>query len=122
MFQGLTKELQTPKNLLDKLKFDFERIKANPVDVYAAFDFFVTAEHVPDWVGDISIKSKFPLLQVVSHIANGAKHFQATNSKHKSVEGVHVREGAFCAGAFHPDVFDVGISIALGITVRTDPV
>jgi len=47
MFQGLTKELQTPKNLLDKLQFDFARIKANPLDVYAAFDFFVTAEHVP---------------------------------------------------------------------------
>jgi len=108
MFQGLTKELQTPKNLLDKLQFDFARIKANPLDVYAAFDFFVTAEHVPDWVGDKSIKSREPLLKVVSHIANGAKHFRATAPKHKSVEDVHVREGAFQAGAFQSDAFDVG--------------
>lgn len=108
MFQGLTKELQTPKNLLAKLQFDFARIKANPLDVYAAFDFFVTAEHVPDWVGDKPIKSREPLLKVVSHIANGAKHFRATKPKHKSVENVYVRKGAFQAGAFQSDAFDVG--------------
>ena len=108
MFQGLTKELQAPKDLLAKLQFDFARIKANPLDVYAAFDFFVTAEHIPDWVGDKSIKSREPLLKVVSHIANGAKHFRATDPKHKSVENVHVREGAFQAGVFQSDAFDVG--------------
>jgi hypothetical protein len=108
MSQGLTKELQTPKDLLDKLKYDFEQIKAKPNDVYAAFNFFVTAEHVPDWVGDKSIKNEIPLLRVVSHIANGAKHFQATDSRHKSVEEIHVREGAFHTGVFHPDVFNVG--------------
>jgi hypothetical protein len=113
MFQGLTQELQTPKDLLAKLQSDFERIKANPLDVYAAFDFFVTAEHVPDWVGDKSIKSREPLLKVVSHIANGAKHFRAnklrgTKPIHKSVENVYVRKGAFQAGAFQSDTFDVG--------------
>ena len=108
MFKGLTKKLQTAKDLLDKLKFDFARIKANPLDVYAAFDFFVTAEHVPDWFGDKSIKSREPLLKVVSHIANGAKHFRATPSKHKSVENVHVRKGAFQSGAFQSNAFDVG--------------
>ncbi|GBE04669.1 hypothetical protein BMS3Abin10_00285 [bacterium BMS3Abin10] len=108
MFQGLTKELQTPKDLLAKLHCDFARIKANPLDVYAAFDFFVTAEHIPDWVNDIPIKRKVPLLKIVSHIANGAKHFKATDPKLKSVENVHERKGAFQAGAFQPTAFDVG--------------
>ena len=108
MFQGLTKELQTPKDLLAKLQFDFARIEANPLDVYAAFDFFVTAEHVPDWVGNKSIKSKEPLLKVVSHIANGAKHFRATDPKHKSVKDVHSINGVFDSNVFDPNVFDVG--------------
>jgi hypothetical protein len=108
MFQGLTKELQTPKDLLAKLQFDFARIEANPLDVYAAFDFFVTAEHVPDWVGNKSIKSKEPLLKVVSHIANGAKHFRATDPKHKSVKDVHFINGVFDSNVFDPNVFDVG--------------
>lgn len=108
MFQGLTNELQAPKDLLAKLQFDFERIKSNPLDVYAAFDFFVTAEHVPDWTGDKSIKSSEPLLRVVSHIANGAKHFRATDPKHKSVENISVKKGAFQSGAFQSDAFDVG--------------
>ena len=108
MFQGLTKELQTPKNLLAKLQFDFARIESNPLDVYAAFDFFVTAEHLPDWVGVKSIKSREPLLKVVSHIANGAKHFRATDPKHNSVEDVHVREGVFQSDVFQSDAFDVG--------------
>lgn len=108
MFQGLTPELQTPKDLLSKLKFDFARIKLNPLDVYAAFDFFVTAEHIPDWIGDKSIKSSEPLLRIVSHVANGAKHFKANDPRHKSVENVHVRKSAFQASTFQSDAFDVG--------------
>ena len=108
MFQGFTQQLQTPKNLLDKLQFDLERIKTNPLDVYAAFDFFVTAEHIPDWTGNRSIKSKEPLLRIVSHIANGSKHFKATAPRHKSVKNVHVRKGSVQADAFQADAFDVG--------------
>jgi hypothetical protein len=108
MFQGLTRKLQTPKDLLAKLQSDFERIKVDPLDAYAAFDFFVTAEHIPDWLNDKSIKSREPLLRVVSHIANGAKHFRATHHKHKSVQNVDVREGGFQSGAFQSDAFDVG--------------
>jgi hypothetical protein len=106
--KGLTKKLQTPKDLLAKLQFDFERIKVNPLDVYAAFDFFVTAEHIPDWINNKSLKRKYSLLKIVSHIGNGAKHFRTTNSKHESVKNVHVENGAFQADAFQPNAFDVG--------------
>ena len=42
--------LRTPIDLLDKLKYDyavFEKDKNNP---YLAFNFFVTAEHMLDWI------------------------------------------------------------------------
>ena len=42
--------LQTPKDLLAKLEHDLGRMEADPTDAYAAFDFFVTAEHVLDWL------------------------------------------------------------------------
>lgn len=42
--------LKTPKDLLGKLQHDYERLKANRLDTYAAFDFFVTSEHLLDWI------------------------------------------------------------------------
>ena len=41
--------LQTPLDLLSKLEHDLERMRVSPEDTYAAFDYFVTAEHVIDW-------------------------------------------------------------------------
>ncbi len=107
-FKGLTKKLLTPKDLLAKLQFDFERINVNPLDVYAAFDFFVTADHIPDWIKNKSIKRKYSLLKIVSHIGNGAKQFKTTNPMHESVNNVHVSNGAFQADAFQPNAFDIG--------------
>ena len=108
MYKGLTKQIETPKDLLGKLQFDFERLETDPLDVYAAFDFFVTAEHIPDWIGNKAIKKEIPILRVVSHIANGAKHFEVNAKRHKSVKGVHIRDGVFSPKVFDPKVFDVG--------------
>ena len=61
-------------------------------DEYAAFDFFVTAEHLVDWYlpdnekARNKLRQSETLLQVVSHIASGAKHFRATRGQHTSVE------------------------------------
>jgi hypothetical protein len=41
-------ELPTPHDLLRKLRFDFGRFEAYPLEQYAAFDFFVSASHLPD--------------------------------------------------------------------------
>ena len=49
--------LETPDDLFQKLRHDFERIKSNPMDVYAAFDFVVSADHMVDWVYPDSCKS-----------------------------------------------------------------
>jgi hypothetical protein len=108
VFSGWTAEIKTPADLLRKLEHDRDRMRADPVDVYAAFDFFVTAEHLPDWDGDLTIKQGEPLLRITSHLANGAKHFRATDRRHKSVRDVRVEAGAFDPDTFQHDVFDVG--------------
>ena len=82
------------------------------MDVYAAFDFVVSADHMVDWVYPDSCKSdkeqranrtslrkSEPILRVVHHLANGAKHFKAYH--HKSVDGVDTRDGPF-----DPEFFD----------------
>jgi hypothetical protein len=109
-------ELLTVKDLFAKLERDFVRVQSSPVDVDAAFDFFVTAYHILDWLHPgvennlkrEEIEKNSVLLQVASHLANGSKHFEATARKHKSVEKTVSRPGAFQPGAFQPDAFDVG--------------
>ncbi len=89
--KGFTPKLQCPGDLLEKLKWDLRRLEESSSDVYAAFDFFVTAEHIPDWINDKSIKKGNDLLMVVSHVANGAKHFEVSKKRHKSVTEIELR-------------------------------
>lgn len=108
--------LRTPKDLLRKLEADFVRLgqcRANSIEAqYAAFDFFVTAEHLPDWVSVISGEKKAPLRsypegKVVSHIANGAKHFRVDVGRHQQVKDTTKHQGAFQANAFQNGAFDI---------------
>jgi hypothetical protein len=113
-FQGFF-DLATPPDLLKKLRNDLSRIQQNLTDSYAAFDFFVTAEHILDWKypdtgGNVNkrrrkqLRTTVPLLRVTSHLANGAKHFKATH--HKSVDSGSTHSGAFAAEAFDTAAFD----------------
>ncbi len=114
-FQGLF-SLQNVSDLLQKLEFDFGRLQRSPVDTYAAFDFFVTAEHMLDWQhpGDAHKKRrtqerrKEVLLQICSQIASGAKHFKAESPQHQSVKSSREENGGFDRNAFQNNVFDVG--------------
>jgi hypothetical protein len=104
-------ELKTPKDLLKKLQSDYERLKRNNVDMYAAFDFFVTAEHLLDWVypGDANKQQRTQarqneiLLEVCSHIATGAKHFKVEAKQHKSVSDTErmTRRGGYFPSAYY---------------------
>lgn len=82
--------LQNSRDLAVKLQHDYRRIVESPGSHYAAFDFFVTAEHLLDWhvrePKECSrLRREIPLLEIVSHVANGAKHFQADAPHHTSV-------------------------------------
>ena len=54
--------LRQPSDLLWKLEADLDRLKsAGPISQeaqYAAYDFFVTAEHLPEWLAEVSGKTK----------------------------------------------------------------
>jgi hypothetical protein len=119
-FEGFG-DLKTPVDLLGKIRHDFERLRNDPENVYEAFDFFVTAYHMLDWLhpkDDCAREAeerKYPLLQVCSHLANGAKHFEATAKKHVSVKDIAVVEGAFQRGAFQSNAFQVS-----GLFVQLD--
>jgi hypothetical protein len=74
--------LQTPEDLFLKLHHDYRRLQANPADSYAAFDFFVTATHIPEWLERAKRPHTAPsslrdqaLLAICQHLGNGAKHF-----------------------------------------------
>lgn len=113
-------DLQTPLDLLRKLRHDFGRLKESPLDSYAAFDFFVTAFHMLEWRHPDNAKrrqmerdsrqterdSKSKLLWICSHLANGSKHFQAT--RRDAVKDTAVHQGAFDPIAFDSNAFDVG--------------
>ena len=106
--------IQKPGDLLAKLRRDYERLEGSPGDTYAAFDFFVTAYHMLDWlypndkVRREQEERTNTVLQVCSHIANGIKHFRATAKKHQSVSGTRSeRSGGFNSGGFNRTGFNV---------------
>jgi hypothetical protein len=92
-FKGFA-ELRDPLDLVKKLEYDLERVLKSPQDQYAAFDFFVTAEHIVDWIhpddrkARMEVRSSSPLLRITSHLANGVKHFEAKAAHHQSVVDV----------------------------------
>ncbi len=107
--------LTTLTDLFQKLEHDFSLMQMNPSDPYAAFNFFVTAEHMVDW--------KYPgyanknnckdfrksniILQICSHIANGAKHFVAQANHHKSVLDTS-KKAVYGGGSLPSGSFPIG--------------
>lgn len=81
--------LKTPRDLLGKLDRDLARLNADAADIDAAYDFFVTSYHLLDWkfpdtaagykTDRAELIKQEPLLTVARHLANGAKHFEATH-------------------------------------------
>jgi hypothetical protein len=119
-FRGFC-ELRSVHDLLLKLQQDIVRMVDDPGDEYAAFDFFVTAEHMTDWlypdshVERSALRQSDPLLQLTSHIANGAKHFAAKSTRHTSVESID-KERYVEPGYVEPDFFEESIVIRLSPT------
>ena len=123
-------DLKSPADILDKMKHDLVRMENDPMDTYAAFDFFVTAEHIVDWIHPDTpekqerkkrkrIRKGNPLLSLVSHIANGNKHFIAWDPNHQSVETIEKNEDGFDYNAFGTNAFDISAFKIAGLVVET---
>jgi hypothetical protein len=74
--------LRTPQDLLKKLEREYGRLVAAPFDSDAAWNFFVTANHLVDWIWpSASAKQQAQerradaIPRICEHLANGAKHF-----------------------------------------------
>lgn len=102
-----------PKDLFAKLCKDLERLKKDNKDEFAAMDFFITAESLTDWVhpGRVNkekqkdLRNSSILLQIVSHIASGAKHFKVEAKHHKSVSSTNKTGGYFGSSYFGSSYF-----------------
>ncbi len=75
-------QLEAAQLLFEKLTRDLARLEGWPNDADMAFNFFITAEHIVDWLypGPANLQKredlhKDPLLGVVWELASGAKHF-----------------------------------------------
>ena len=124
-------DLSTTGDLFAKLRHDRQRMSADPSDSYAAFDFFVTAEHVIDWlIPDApgsrrqserqAFRDSARILQITSHIASGGKHFRALSKQHTTVDDVEARVGGFDPRAFSPTAFSPSAFLFAGIHVALD--
>ena len=110
--------LADAKDLREKLRRDFERLEKTPTSTDAAFNFFVTADTMLDWRhrdanGETDTtkvtgeRSASPLLQTVNHIASGAKHFAATQARHKSVSALNRETGVLTPFAYEMDALTI---------------
>jgi hypothetical protein len=105
--------LRSVHDLLDKLEHDYKRLQSadptTPAAQYAAFDFFVCAEHLADWLsnergGSLTSHRSYADGALVSHVANGAKHFRVDVDRHKTVRDTATK-GAYQDRAFQPNSF-----------------
>ena len=112
--------LQTFEDLRNKLRHDLERVRAEPFNSYAMFDFFVTADHLLDWAypGRVNTERRSEmrrseaLLAIVNAISAGAKHFIAEAPHHDPGTRVSASgrfdHRSFDPARFSPQYFDFG--------------
>src|SRR3989454_12815906 len=101
-------QLTEPRDLLAKLIHDFDRLRESPNDSYIAFDLFVTAEHMLDWLYPgvagkaqrTAERNSQQILQVVSHLATGAKHMLPEDPRHASVRHSDVAQSGYGEGPY----------------------
>jgi hypothetical protein len=113
--------LQSAADLARNVQRDLKRLQALPGSTDVAYDFFVTAFHVIDWVYPTSkterkhLQAEEPLLDIAGHLCNGAKHFEA--KQWNQVDRMSQRGRYFPPGYFNPNLFAVGYFRSPGLTI-----
>ena len=105
-------DLVTADDLCAKLDHDYRRVQADSADVFAAFDFIVTAWHLLEWryPGDSAkaqredLCQQYPVLGLSKHLCVSGKHYKPTNPKLQSVQG-SFRKSAWKRGVWAPGVW-----------------
>jgi hypothetical protein len=112
--------LTDPRDLLDKLRYDFRRLKADEGQqtmLYTAYDFFVTAYSLVDWekqhkqmtAAQAATLYEPMVIKVCGDIANGSKHFRRDKPPKTTVK-TRSASPAFDPAVFDPNVFQTARS------------
>jgi hypothetical protein len=111
--------MQKPRQLFEKMRNDASHLAKCPLDPYACFNFFVTAEHMADWLlpgeqnkTERNALKSHPVLRICSQIANGAKHFQTEDKRHNSISATAVASvQSFATSDPRPDDYEFVIHL-----------
>jgi hypothetical protein len=112
--------LTSPRDLLDKLMYDYKRLmddKGQQAMLYTAYDFFVTAYSLVDWVKkhkhltppQIKMIYDQMIIKICADIANGSKHFRRDQIP-KTTLKTYSAPPAFQRTAFQPNAFQTAWS------------
>lgn len=103
-------------DLLRKLEADFERLTREPTDSYAAFDFFVTAHHLPEWLFGAdgiarvrALRKTDRVPKLVREIADGGKHLVLTQPPPTTTDGTAVLESRYGLGPLGVGAYSRGV-------------
>jgi hypothetical protein len=123
-------DLVTADDLCAKLDHDYRRVKADSADVFAAFDFIMTAWHLLEWKysGDnakaqrASLCQQYPVLELCEHLCVSGKHYEPTNPKLQSVQGTFRhspwKRGVWAQGVWGKGTWQDGLVIELSSTAK----
>lgn len=111
-------QLATASDLMQKLRWEHKNVCTHPGNAWHAFNFFVTAEHMADWLDKIPLRKTEPLLRICSHIANGGKHFTVDPARHASIS-IARHNGVYEAGVFEEGVYEECLVIDLEASEAT---
>jgi hypothetical protein len=96
-------DIRDPQALFKKLHYDYQRICADPLNAFPVWDFFVTANHLVDWIWPSAGTAQHrqeraaeTIPRICEHLANGAKHY-IVNRAHVAVAQIE-RTGEAFAG------------------------
>lgn len=108
--------IKTPEDLLNKARRDFDKLKNDKSNIDLAFNYFVTIEHMPDWLrmdkqSKKAIKDSSPILRVCSHLASGIKHFEPYDN-YNSVKSVQ-EDSVYEDGVYEDNVFEKWLTVNL---------
>jgi len=108
--------IKTANDLLAKAKRDYDKLKSEHSNIDLAFNFFVTIEHMPDWLKmdrqqKKSIKNNSHVLRVCSHLASGIKHFEPFDD-YNSVKSTQA-DSVYEEGIYEESVYDRWLTINL---------
>lgn len=90
--------MREPRDLFAKLRHDLERMREDPLSSFPVYDFFVTANHMVDWVWPSLTQAQMrrqrasdAYLRISEHLGNAAKHFLLSR-EHYAVADIEVLE------------------------------